>query len=57
MATYDQIKDRLEPTSGMETEKEEEKISALVAQINSRFSQCETTREDDEDRWLQAFHN
>ena len=37
--------------------KEDETISNLVAQINARFQQCETTREDDEDRWLQAFHN
>ena len=55
MATYDQIKENLNPV--METEQEEEKISALVSQINSRFQQCETTREDDEDRWLQAYHN
>jgi hypothetical protein len=41
----------------MDEAKEEEVISNLVAQINSRFQQCETTREDDEDRWLQAFHN
>ena len=55
MATYDQIKENLNPV--MDTEQEEEKISALVSQINSRFQQCETTREDDEDRWLQAYHN
>jgi hypothetical protein len=54
MATYDQIKENLNP---VQPEAEEEKISALVGKINSRFQQCETTREDDEDRWLQAFHN
>jgi len=54
MATYDQIKENLNP---VQSEAEEEKISALVGKINSRFQQCETTREDDEDRWLQAFHN
>jgi len=55
MATYDQIR----PTSDMsETDpKEDLKISALVANINSKFYQCEATREDDEDRWLQAYHN
>jgi hypothetical protein len=41
----------------MDEAKDEEVISNLVAKINSRFQQCETTREDDEDRWLQAFHN
>ena len=38
-------------------QKKKKLISNLVAKINSRFQQCETTREDDEDRWLQAFHN
>jgi len=55
MATYDQIREDSNPS--MDEAKEEEVISSLVAQINSRFQQCETTREDDEDRWLQAFHN
>ena len=55
MATYDQIREDSNPS--MDEAKEEEVISNLVAQINSRFQQCETTREDDEDRWLQAFHN
>ena len=55
MATYDQIREDSNPS--MDEAKDEEVISNLVAQINSRFQQCETTREDDEDRWLQAFHN
>ena len=55
MATYDQIRE--DSNSSMNESKEEEKISALVSQINSRFQQCETSREDDEHRWLQAFHN
>ena len=55
MATYDQIREDTNPV--MDEAKEDETISNLVAKINSRFQQCETTREDDEDRWLQAFHN
>lgn len=55
MATYDQVREDSNPS--MDEAKEEEVISNLVAKINSRFQQCETTREDDEDRWLQAFHN
>ena len=55
MATYDQVRQDSNPS--MDEAKEEEAISNLVAKINSRFQQCETTREDDEDRWLQAFHN
>ena len=55
MATYDQIRE--DTNTSMDEAKEDEVISNLVAQINSRFQQCETTREDDEDRWLQAFHN
>jgi hypothetical protein len=55
MATYDQIREDSNPS--MDEAKDEEVISNLVAKINSRFQQCETTREDDEDRWLQAFHN
>tara|TARA_E500000305_G_scaffold111494_1_gene124707 strand:+ start:21 stop:2222 length:2202 start_codon:yes stop_codon:yes gene_type:complete len=55
MATYDQIREDTNPS--MDEAKEDETISNLVTKINSRFQQCETTREDDEDRWLQAFHN
>ena len=55
MATYDQVRQDSNPS--MDEAKEEEAISNLVAKINSRFQQCETTREDDEDRWIQAFHN
>ncbi len=55
MATYDQVRQDSNPS--MDEAKDEEVISNLVAKINSSFQQCETTREDDEDRWLQAFHN
>ena len=55
MATYDQIREDTNPS--MDEAKEDEVISNLVSQINSRFQQCETSREDDENRWLQAFHN
>ena len=55
MATYDQIREDVNPS--MDEAKEDEVISNLVTQINSRFQQCETSREDDENRWLQGFHN
>ena len=54
MATYDSYKN---PIKDVQDLQEEEKISALVSNIKSKFYQAETTREDDEDRWLQAFHN
>ena len=56
MATYDQYSAN-NSMNDSDDAKEQEKISALVANINSKFQQCETTREDDEDRWLQAYHN
>src|SRR5210317_601179 len=31
--------------------------SALVGIVQSKFQQCETTRRDDELRWLQSYHN
>lgn len=54
MATYDSYKNPIKDVQDMQ---EEEKISALVSNIKTKFYQAETTREDDEDRWLQAFHN
>jgi len=56
MATYDQYSVN-KPMDNMEKISEQERISALVANIKYKFDQCETTREDDEDRWLQAYHN
>ena len=56
MATYDQYSAN-NSMNDSDDAGEQEKISALVANINSKFQQCETTREDDEDRWLQAYHN
>ena len=46
-------------TSMPQTDEEEnnEIVSALVGNIQSKFHQCETTRRDDELRWLQAYHN
>ena len=37
--------------------KEDKNVSALVGIIQSKFHECETTRRDDELRWLQAYHN
>ena len=54
MATYDSYNNPVKDVKDMQ---EEEKISALVSNIKSKFYQAEQTREDDEDRWLQAFHN
>ena len=54
MATYDSYSQN--PMEGSDV-KEEEQLSALVAHVKTKFSQAEQTREDDEDRWLQAFHN
>ena len=31
--------------------------SALVGIVQSKFQECETTRRDDEQRWLQSYHN
>ena len=56
MATYG---DKDLGTSMPQTDEEEnnEIVSALVGTIQSKFQQCETTRRDDELRWLQAYHN
>ena len=54
MATYDSYNNPVKDVKDMQ---EEEKISALVSNIKSKFYQAEQTREDDEDRWLQAYHN
>ena len=45
--------------SSMDSEKDnmEEKIEPLVAEINYKFKAASDKRDDDEDRWLQAYHN
>tara|TARA_R110000765_G_scaffold101563_4_gene189776 strand:+ start:4409 stop:6601 length:2193 start_codon:yes stop_codon:yes gene_type:complete len=53
MATYDERR----PQAQNEDMQEQDKVSALVLNINNKFSEAESTREDDENRWLQAFHN
>jgi hypothetical protein len=42
---------------GMDEEERLEELSPLVLDINSKFAQCTDKRTDDEDRWLQAYHN
>jgi len=45
--------------SSMDSEKDnrEDKIEPLVAEINYKFKAASDKRQDDEDRWLQAYHN
>ena len=43
--------------SSMQEEEKLEELAPLVIDINSKFSQCSDKRGDDEDRWLQAYHN
>jgi hypothetical protein len=38
-------------------DKREDKIEPLVAEINYKFKAASDKRQDDEDRWLQAYHN
>ena len=38
-------------------EAEEQNIEPLVAEIQSKFQACSNKRQDDENRWLQAYHN
>ena len=42
---------------GMDEEEKLEELAPLVLDINSKFAQCTDKRTDDEDRWLQAYHN
>jgi hypothetical protein len=42
---------------GMDEEERLEELAPLVLDINSKFAQCTDKRTDDEDRWLQAYHN
>jgi len=43
--------------SSMQEEEKLEELAPLVIDINSKFRQCSDKRGDDEDRWLQAYHN
>ena len=38
-------------------ETEEQNIEPLVVEIQSKFQACSNKRQDDENRWLQAYHN
>ena len=38
-------------------EAEQQSIEPLVAEIQSKFQACSDKRQDDENRWLQAYHN
>ena len=38
-------------------EAEQQDIEPLVAEIKSKFQACSDKRQDDENRWLQAYHN
>ena len=42
---------------GMDEEEKLEDLAPLVLDITSKFSLCTDKRTDDEDRWLQAYHN
>ena len=44
------------PNEDREMEENKEQ-SALVGIVQSKFQECETTRRDDELRWLQSYHN
>ena len=35
----------------------EDEYNALVGLINKKFQSCKDSRNDDENRWLQAYHN
>jgi len=57
MATYgDKNLDTSIPKEKDDMENQKD-VSALVGIIQSKFQECETTRRDDELRWLQAYHN
>lgn len=43
--------------SSEEKDNREDKIEPLVAEINFKFKAASDKRQDDEDRWLQAYHN
>ena len=35
----------------------QEDINLLVSMIDKKFTACKDSRQDDESRWLQAYHN
>ena len=45
------------PSEEFEKDNQEDKIEPLVAEINYKFKAASDKRQDDEDRWLQAYHN
>ena len=45
------------PSEEFEKDNKEDKIEPLVAEINYKFKAASDKRQDDEDRWLQAYHN
>ena len=45
------------PSEKFEKDNKEDKIEPLVAEINYKFKAASDKRQDDEDRWLQAYHN
>ena len=45
------------PSESFDKDKKEDKIEPLVAEINYKFKAASDKRQDDEDRWLQAYHN
>ena len=45
------------PSESFEKDNKEDKIEPLVAEINYKFKAASDKRQDDEDRWLQAYHN
>ena len=57
MATYGDKELETSMPSSEDEQQIEKDVSALVGIIQSKFQQCETTRRDDELRWLQAYHN
>ena len=45
------------PSEEFEKDNKEDRIEPLVAEINYKFKAASDKRQDDEDRWLQAYHN
>ena len=45
------------PSEEFDKDNKEDKIEPLVAEINYKFKAASDKRQDDEDRWLQAYHN
>ena len=45
------------PSEEFEKDNKEDRIEPLVAVINYKFKAASDKRQDDEDRWLQAYHN